>query len=542
MTGAAIVALVAMLGGQQGGAGGGGFGGGGMSGKFFSDGAEGELQTYNHILTPGDRGEWPIAAKKGDVVIIKASSDVFDAALEIVDEKDKVIAQNDDIEDGNQAAQVLVQFPVDGKYRALVKGYKSAAGGKYTMEIRRLKSLNMDFEKPFLANFPAKGSLVLRIPEGKGGTVAFSVYTDDYPNISLIRANGAREKLEVERGLHSLQTKFESSKEGASYIWFESYYRDLPFKAIAAVSKPAPLKVSSEGSKSVLRTGHLELWEISLKKGETVEVPKLPKNLRMGMKEAMSESDDKSGTPALIKLAAEKHTDKYFAARDSKTIFSVMSFEENDIPYTMVVKPAARLWPGGDKISDSIGIGESRLYSVSAKMGDIIKFNGSAKAFDMVIEIHDFTGNSVSLSDDIDNFDPGMTFFVGKTGVYTVVVRSLGNGGGGAFTLTKEVIPVVALPQNKWANSEVKEGSPSRWHISLKKGELYMVRVKTNNFKPTFAINLPDGEYFSFDGMVIGDKQAFATFIAPSDGEFTVTVASDEGFGKYEIKWNVVGD
>lgn len=542
MTGAAIVALVAMLGGQQGGAAGGGFGGGGFQGGNINKGFEGEVQSFNHILTPGDRGEWPIGAKKGDVVIIKASSDVFDAALEMVDEKDKVIAQNDDIEDGNQAAQILVRFPADGKYRALVKGYKSAAGGKYTMEIRRLKSLDMDFDKPLQANFPESGSFLLRIPEAKGGTVAFSIFTKSYTQIALFKANGVSVDLSSEVNNGCRQAVFESTKEGDSYIWFRAFSQKTAFKAIASIGKVSPITINNDGVKSILGTGKLAIYELDVKSGDTFDVPQLPSNLRLEQEEIKTTGDNDDGTPALVQLTSEKHNDKYFARKKSKIRFSVSSFEEKDLPYNLVVKGAAASWPAKEKLTDSIGIGQTKLYSFDAKLGEIVKFKGQAQTFDMVFELYDPEGRRVGYNDDDEDLNPSSLIPIGKSGVYTVVISSLGNGGGGTFSLSKEIIPVVALAKDKWITSETKSDSPSRWHIILKKDELYMIRLKSSLFQPQLSVNLPNGDYFPLPAYVQSAKEFILTFRAPVEGEYTLTVRSADGEGKYEIKWIAVGD
>ena len=49
----------------------------------------------------------------------------------------RVLAQNDDVRPGDQDSLILYRFPVAGEYKVLVKGFKSVAGGQYTLTIRR---------------------------------------------------------------------------------------------------------------------------------------------------------------------------------------------------------------------------------------------------------------------------------------------------------------------------------------------------------------------------------------------------------------------
>ncbi|MCW3051899.1 MAG: bacterial pre-peptidase C-terminal domain protein, partial [Chthonomonadales bacterium] len=99
--------------------------------------AEGDTTSYKHILTPGDRGEWPITIRAGEAVIVSVTSTTFDPAAEIVDAAGKVLAQNDDVHPGDQDALLLYRFTAAGEYKVNVKGFKSAAGGQYTLTVRR---------------------------------------------------------------------------------------------------------------------------------------------------------------------------------------------------------------------------------------------------------------------------------------------------------------------------------------------------------------------------------------------------------------------
>ena len=99
--------------------------------------AEGDSTTYRHILTPGDRGEWALTVREAETVIVFVTSSTFDPAAEIVDFAGRVLAQNDDVRPGDQDLLILYRFPKAGEYKVLVKGFKSIAGGQYTLTIRR---------------------------------------------------------------------------------------------------------------------------------------------------------------------------------------------------------------------------------------------------------------------------------------------------------------------------------------------------------------------------------------------------------------------
>ena len=135
-TRAVVIALIALftpftagLSLAQGGQG----GRGGVSGSSL----EADRTVGRSILSPGQFGEWPIAAREGETIIVRVSSAVFDPAVEVVDADNKVIAQNDDVRTGEQDAQVVVTFAKAGRYRVLVKAFKMAGGGQYEFNMRR---------------------------------------------------------------------------------------------------------------------------------------------------------------------------------------------------------------------------------------------------------------------------------------------------------------------------------------------------------------------------------------------------------------------
>ena len=68
---------------------------------------EGDAVSYQHIMTPGDRGEWPISARAGETMIVFVSSTTFDPAAQIVD------VRRDSLESGSGRADQPDRSGVD---------------------------------------------------------------------------------------------------------------------------------------------------------------------------------------------------------------------------------------------------------------------------------------------------------------------------------------------------------------------------------------------------------------------------------------------
>ncbi len=58
--------------------------GGGSAGRV-AEAREGDPASYHHIMTPGDRGEWPLTGRAGETVLVFVTSTTFDPAAQIVD-------------------------------------------------------------------------------------------------------------------------------------------------------------------------------------------------------------------------------------------------------------------------------------------------------------------------------------------------------------------------------------------------------------------------------------------------------------------------
>src|ERR1700722_3148256 len=68
------------------------------------------------VLSPGEFSSFPLNLKAGEIVVSEARSDAFDPALEIVDDKNKVVAYNDDRYPGDQRPLLFWRCDHDGAY------------------------------------------------------------------------------------------------------------------------------------------------------------------------------------------------------------------------------------------------------------------------------------------------------------------------------------------------------------------------------------------------------------------------------------------
>jgi hypothetical protein len=82
-------------------------------------------------LGRGERDEYVIDGRAGEVVVVALTSAAFDPYLELLDADGNQVAFNDDFEGRN--SQIEFTLPADGTYTVVARGYYSDAAGPYVL-------------------------------------------------------------------------------------------------------------------------------------------------------------------------------------------------------------------------------------------------------------------------------------------------------------------------------------------------------------------------------------------------------------------------
>lgn len=75
--------------------------------------------------------------KEGDSVVITLESNSFDTYLAVQDSQGDIIAENDDLSEGNSNSSLSIVLPEDGNYRLIVNSYDPKGRGDYTISVQR---------------------------------------------------------------------------------------------------------------------------------------------------------------------------------------------------------------------------------------------------------------------------------------------------------------------------------------------------------------------------------------------------------------------
>jgi hypothetical protein len=80
----------------------------------------------------------PLKMAAGKTYVIDMESPQFDTYLRLVDDKGKVLAENDDISPQNQNSRVVFTAPADGIYSIVATSFERRGTGVYTLTIREV--------------------------------------------------------------------------------------------------------------------------------------------------------------------------------------------------------------------------------------------------------------------------------------------------------------------------------------------------------------------------------------------------------------------
>lgn len=166
-------------------------------------------------------------------------------------------------------------------------------------------------------------------------------------------------------------------------------------------------------------------------------------------------------------------------------------------PYDISVADFSRPWTV-DQSAETLPIGENLYYRLELPLGVLLDLTSSSSVFDLNFSLLDPWGSSIAdRDDDGDSPNPRFQMLVTRPGSYFLRVGSYGNGGGGDFTLEKQLTyPTRYVSGNSF---EVTPQRPALRVRSSKKGEFFYLAVSSS--APS---NL---EFYNPDGKPLGVSQ-----------------------------------
>lgn len=199
---------------------------------------------------------------------------------------------------------------------------------------------------------------------------------------------------------------------------------------------------------------------------------------------------------------------------------------------------------GGDlpfdaPVEATLSAGETHTYTFRSEGTDSITVRMMAAALDPVLVLYDPVGNLLAFNDDTEGETDAALVSVRlpMAGVYTLVARSYGNRGAGAYTLraisrrAETLDGSAPLDVGETIDAELfTVGQTDRWLFDGQAGQVISVRMdaeRGTRLDPLLELLAAEGTVLAYSDDDGGDKNSLINgFELPEDGQYVIVARS----------------
>jgi len=529
----------------------GGFGGGGMGGgRAGGSDTDGDRSTFTHILTPGDRGEWPLTVRDGETIVVRAVSSVFDPAIELVDSTGKLLAKNDDIRPGLQDALILHRFEKAGAYKVLVKAFKSVAGGQYRITFRRFVPDEAILGARIAGAMDKSGSRYFRFPVQAGQTMVITARASSFgPNLDVTGPNGES----VGAGSTELgggwarRLVFRASASGHYFARVYSNGSERgSFALTISAARVLPATLGAANAPARLEAGGLHLWAFDGAAGDLIRIdaraPGAGVSASLAVVPIAKEGEALAAETGAVALLPSdpKAGGEIVALLKRAGKYQIAVSQQLGLPteYTVATARIARPWQDPASAAGELRRGNSDYWTLDGNKGQIVQIEAAAEQFDVSIALYNPQGEVHLANDDGGGSRNAlMTTMLPEPGRYIVRVHSYGDGGSGPYRLSRKNDPVRPLSLGVRSEGRLGIGGTEIWTFQGKAGQTIVLSARSADFDIS-------AQLFGPDALEIGSSEdggegtdSLISVRLPLDGTYTVWVHGSQGSGRYAVRW-----
>lgn len=519
------------------------------------------------ILTPGEFNEWPLQAKTGTVLFAEARSDAFDPALEVVDDQGKVLADNDDRYPGDQRPLLMWRCPADGAYALRVRSFNNKAGGQFFSRFKTYASLDVPPGAPVEGVVAATEPFLVRIPMEAGQVkdlVAEKRGEANYINFNfglVIVPNGLPERspsfaAPIGPAIRALIAPV----AGDYYVMANPYgYRGGDGRVRIGTRTLVPNALAGDPAR---RTGSAPanapaLWQFGVKAGELLEVaaPALNLDCALLVAEAPDFStvdlkkpetnplipqwkDPHPGEPLdLLPARARDNRRVVFRARRDATLWiATNGAGPAGKPFTVVLKPAAAVYPESPSTPGSLRIGDTDYWAFDAQAGDVMSLEAKAVPFSQQIVVRDPDLGEVRRAvAGPDESVSSWRMIVQKPGRYLVAVSCLGDGGGGAYSLGRTVFHAKEFSLAAPAKGTLQDAEIQIWKFTATPDKPLLVRWTSSHWEYGVAIYDEKGQPAGFQRQPVDERNRYGILKVDQPQTFVIVLTGKGPAATYQI-------
>ncbi|HWA83518.1 MAG TPA: hypothetical protein VG820_08805 [Fimbriimonadaceae bacterium] len=550
----------------------------GQMGRINSEdslaGLERALGTYlngdeiKSVLTPNEFNEWPLTLKAGQVILAEARSDAFDPALEIVDDKGKVLAYNDDRYPGDQRPLLMWRCEQDGAYALHVRCFHDKSGGQFFMRFRTWDSVAVSTAGLVEMKVPKNAEFLLKVHMKAGEIVqpVCDVGDGRYSPFTTggVIAPGGLPDIDLARSINPVVNGFMAAAEGDYYI-LAQVYGNAPNPVVHAGARDIvaeTLAKEGAGYAAKAKMNQPMLWHMAVKAGELIQIstPELSLNPRFVLAEIPDIStyvldpkkpeqnpffpQPKEKTPPnkgpvyeiLPGRARDNRILVFFVRRDANLWLATDGRGKENGEYTLHVQPAAVDYSASGVNSGKLRIGNYDYWAFDAQAGDVMTFKSACPDFaqQVVVRAPDL-GVLRNVGVDPDQDLETWNMVVQQPGRYFMTVSCLGDGGGGAYTLSRTVYHPKEFGMGTPAASQIEPGQVQVWKFTAKPGQPLYIHWKSGG---GYTVSVFDAQGHATDlpQTWIDQANAFGILSVREPTTYLIVFTGENRKGSYSVE------
>jgi hypothetical protein len=490
------------------GGGGGGFQGGDYAGQskyeaFPGSEKNGGLYGFTKkslLLTSGDKVTVTYKGKKGRILLVKAESDLFDAALEIEDPTGKIVAKNDDQYEGEQSPYIAFPFPADGDYKVIINNYRSNAGGPFRLYTREAEVVDaplgiVSFTNTNLGDqYPRDIFFSMDLKKGKYYCLRNVETANSISSVHgvLIGPSGVKVKDFQEYTLASPVRVFEAKESGVYYYRMERNYSGSKVNFRFQEMNVFDLDKSGKFERE------LQPYEATLVRNQVIDGALLKSQIDVSNESVISkiltpltfqEGEDLDPKYQSLWLPTDLNRPyegyRYYTAGGVENYFAISNSAEKQ-KYRLFHGSQIETFIMGDTKSGKLERGIAKCFAIRGQVGDIVSLSGSSDDFEMQL---DCVRSSLAKQELLNRstHEPKTVLFFDKAETCLVRVGSAGGGGKGNYRVKVEYQKPVQCSLAKTYSLKVNQFGVYRAYVELEAKAIYRLEstVKDRNVSLT---------------------------------------------------------
>lgn len=512
--------------------------------------------TSQNILTPGETDDWPLTARDDETLIVGVSSENFDPVVELANPSGTVVAQNDDVRQGEQDALLLARVDKGGAYKVRVKASKGVAGGKYTLTVRRFVAANAATGARTVG---ALGNSLVQwhsFDARAGQTLVVIARAASFqPGIEIFAPNG--EEIEDEDNGDGATTgtraSFRATRDGIHYARITSGGNPVQprssYAITVAVARVFQTTIGEANQARRIDAGGLDLWTFDGAAGDLVKVQaRADGGGMMARLSYVPPADPQTGEPRAPEGSAPPFV---LLPSDPKASGELVALVNLPGKYQVAVahslgvgvnymfataRPTKILNVAQPETTSTLATGSSEYWSLEGDAGQIVRFEGASDQFDLALQLFNARGDSLAMDDDgAGSRNALLTALLAEKGRHLLRVYAFGGGGGGAYRLRRMTDPVRPLNVGTRIAGTVGAGGRDIWSFQGHANQTVIVSARSSDFDIRLAVFGPDAAEIAADDDGGEGTDSLLSVRLPLDGTYTVWITAQAGGGQYSL-------